>query len=71
MMEIEIDIIELEKYRTKGAKNKKKKVSKPKRSLGDIIGDSFRDKKVKPEKERFPWESTVNTPKVPGIYSVK
>ena len=69
MMEIEIDIIELEKYRTKGAKNKKKKVSK--KSLKDVISDSFRDKKVKPEKERFPWESTVNTPKVPGMYSVK
>ena len=71
MIEIEIDIIELEKYRTLGAKNKKKKVAKSKKSLKDIISESFSYKKDKPEKEKFPWESDIPVSKVPGMYSVK
>jgi hypothetical protein len=67
---IDIDLEELEKFRTKGSKNKKKKASKDRKSLKDMIDDTFSDKKPA-KKKKFAWESTLDPSDVPGMRSIK
>ena len=69
-MMIDIDLEELEKFRTKGAKNKKKKVSKDKKSLKDVFTEAF-DCEKKSKKKKFAWESNLDPSDLPGMHIIK